>query len=243
MKVYFNFIDESTRIAEMTVYFNKTEFVLSLDDIQKSSWEGVTPVFSTNGRCGSEHGNTICPGSQCCSTHGWCAGNIGTLSDWCSVRKDVNTINFTYIGGQSKYDGVDIKGMKVQGNSDPIIDPTISTNRRCWPNNNKICPDTKCCGFDGWCGGNKPSYSPSYCAIYDTMIYEPPKFGIPPRLISKYKGVHSKYDGDGRQSVSYIVRENNLTDLLNDNLVLKCSKNDPLRNNNGSIYKWDTATE
>src|SRR5690606_27888268 len=28
--------------------------------------------ISTNGRCGPNHGNKICPNSQCCSASGWC---------------------------------------------------------------------------------------------------------------------------------------------------------------------------
>jgi len=55
---------------------------------------GVT--VSTNGRCGQPTA-TRCPGKQCCSNSGWCAGTQGTKSTWCS--KDGK--------GQSlgKYDG------------------------------------------------------------------------------------------------------------------------------------------
>tara|TARA_B110000503_G_scaffold104936_1_gene156610 strand:+ start:389 stop:1159 length:771 start_codon:yes stop_codon:yes gene_type:complete len=56
--------------------------------------KGIT--VSTNGRCGQPTA-TRCPGKQCCSNSGWCAGTQGTKSAWCS--KDGK--------GQSlgKYDG------------------------------------------------------------------------------------------------------------------------------------------
>lgn len=37
-------------------------------------------VFSTNGRCGPDFDNTVCPGNQCCSKWGWC----GEDPQWCS---------------------------------------------------------------------------------------------------------------------------------------------------------------
>ena len=45
---------------------------LSLEPVITSS------NISTNGRCGPEFNNTICPGKQCCSTSSWCAGTQGT---------------------------------------------------------------------------------------------------------------------------------------------------------------------
>ena len=46
-----------------------------------------TSNVSTNGRCGPRHGNKICPGKQCCSGSGWCAGTQGTRSAWCYSNK------------------------------------------------------------------------------------------------------------------------------------------------------------
>ena len=54
---------------------------------------------STNGRCGPEFNNTICPGKQCCSTSSWCAGTQGTKSDWCADKNGYKGRD----GG--KYDG------------------------------------------------------------------------------------------------------------------------------------------
>lgn len=53
---------------------------------------------STNGRCGPEFNNTICPGKQCCSGSNWCAGTQGTSSAWCYSNKKGRN------GG--KYDGI-----------------------------------------------------------------------------------------------------------------------------------------
>ena len=54
---------------------------------------------STNGRCGPIHGNTRCPGKACCSQWGWCGGEKGTKSDWCSQT------SMGHWGGE--YDGID----------------------------------------------------------------------------------------------------------------------------------------
>ena len=48
---------------------------------------------STNGRCGPNHGKTICPGNTCCSIYGWCGGVKGQNSAWC------------YNNGKGDYDG------------------------------------------------------------------------------------------------------------------------------------------
>ncbi len=54
---------------------------------------------STNGRCGPDFNNTICPGKQCCSYSNWCAGTQGTKSAWCysSTNKGRD---------DGKYDGI-----------------------------------------------------------------------------------------------------------------------------------------
>lgn len=41
--------------------------------------------ISTNGRCGSQYGNTMCGGNTCCSDYGWCGGNKSKGHDaWCA---------------------------------------------------------------------------------------------------------------------------------------------------------------
>jgi hypothetical protein len=65
-------------------------------------YDGTPPPssnVSTNGRCGPEFNNTICPGKQCCSTSSWCAGTQGTKSAWCADRNGYKGRD----GG--KYDG------------------------------------------------------------------------------------------------------------------------------------------
>ena len=40
--------------------------------------------ISKNGRCGPAHGRTRCGGKACCSQWGWCGGEKGKKSAWCS---------------------------------------------------------------------------------------------------------------------------------------------------------------
>ena len=90
-------------------------------------------------RCGPDFNYKRCPGkTQCCSQWGWCGGEIGNQSDWCSDNKHgAHSGNFD---GNSKYQK-----------------PTtykISTNYKCGPqNDNTHCPGTQCCSQFGWCGG------------------------------------------------------------------------------------------
>lgn len=65
----------------------------------------VTPAsaseeISKDGHCGVNFNNKRCPGKQCCSQFGWCGGEQGKASDWCSV----NVVN--HVGASDgKYDG------------------------------------------------------------------------------------------------------------------------------------------
>ena len=59
---------------------------------------------STDGRCGPSFGNKVCQGKACCSKFGWCGGQQGTSSDWCSDGQEGT--------GDGKYDGK------------PILQPT-----------------------------------------------------------------------------------------------------------------------
>jgi hypothetical protein len=52
-----------------------------------------------------------------------------------------------------------------------------------------------------------------------------------------YEGGQSKYDG-----AKETITTKNLTEALSNDMVLKCALNDPLNNNNGTIYKWDSGT-
>ena len=53
---------------------------------------------SRNGRCGPGHNYTKCSGNQCCSYSGWCSGNRGTYSAWCSLAGAVGRDNGIYDG-------------------------------------------------------------------------------------------------------------------------------------------------
>ena len=80
------------------------------DDGVWSPWDGGVEwdnhpwnpplVVSTNGRCGPFQGYTRCPGTQCCSSYGWCGGERGEYSGHCYDR------NRGSIGrDKGKYDG------------------------------------------------------------------------------------------------------------------------------------------
>lgn len=70
-------------------------------DIEKQY--GILESFEVtpDGRCGPKHNNTHCAGTQCCSKDGFCGGEIGVKSEWCSSKK----LNSRYSGWYSKYDG------------------------------------------------------------------------------------------------------------------------------------------
>jgi len=53
------------------------------DDDDEPEGENL-PKLSTNGRCGPNHGKTRCGGKACCSQWGWCGGEQGKRSAWCS---------------------------------------------------------------------------------------------------------------------------------------------------------------
>ena len=53
---------------------------------------------STNGRCGPQFNNTICPGKRCCSRSSWCGGAQGTNSAWCSYSGNKGRDNGRYDG-------------------------------------------------------------------------------------------------------------------------------------------------
>jgi len=49
------------------------------------------------GRCGPNHGDKKCTGTQCCSKTGWCGGEKGVNSNWC--------VNINKGWWSGKYDG------------------------------------------------------------------------------------------------------------------------------------------
>lgn len=67
------------KVAKRACYSNGT---VELSDINWGEY-GLkdAPGVTKSSQCGYSHGR--CPGTQCCSSAGWCAGTIGTYSDWC----------------------------------------------------------------------------------------------------------------------------------------------------------------
>ena len=78
---------------------------LQNSDVNWGDYAGPDPNVSTNGRCGDKGDNKRCPGSQCCSRQGSCAGSIGTKSDWCHEWVGDRRV---WVGGNASgsYDGV-----------------------------------------------------------------------------------------------------------------------------------------
>ena len=74
-------------------------------DVNWGDYAGPDPNVSTNGMCGDNGDNKRCPGSQCCSRGGWCAGSVGTKSDWCHEWVRDRRV---WVGGNASgsYDGV-----------------------------------------------------------------------------------------------------------------------------------------
>ena len=68
------------------------------------------------GRCGPKFRNTKCKGKTCCSKYGWCGGNVGTKSAWCSEPGNVG-----------------VQGGKFDG-SKPPPKPKNNSKRKHWRN-------------------------------------------------------------------------------------------------------------
>jgi hypothetical protein len=115
---------------------------------------------STNGKCGPNNNETICPGSQCCSDEGWCGGTKGdgtypTSGPWCAY--ETNYTQYKYGDARGTAGGI------YDGTSPPPPKPptrVVSTNGKCGPMNNEtVCPGKQYCalsgpvsGQDGKCG-------------------------------------------------------------------------------------------
>ena len=81
------------KAADEKAAAEKAAIIIAFDDL------GI-PV-TTNGRCGRLFG-ARCPGKQCCSGSGWCAGRQGEVSGWCSYS---NRGHFVGINN-GQYDGL-----------------------------------------------------------------------------------------------------------------------------------------
>lgn len=111
--------------------------------------------LSTNGRCGLDYGNTVCPSNQCCSSAnpttgykgGECGGIIGTKdTKFCTSSTGVKPVKF-----RGDYFGA------FDGNP-------IATDGKCgYNNNNTYCPNNQCCSSSGLCGGIKNTTDTTFC--------------------------------------------------------------------------------
>jgi len=90
--------------------------------------------ISTNGKCGKDNGNTICPSNECCSKYGYC----GTSEKHC--------------GSNCQSEFGTCKSSNIPSTTTKSSKPT-STNGKCGKdNNNTVCPSGQCCSKYGYCG-------------------------------------------------------------------------------------------
>ena len=131
-----------------------------------------TTGIITNNRCGPNHGNKRCPGNECCSSQGWCAGTKGTQSAHCS-QKDGAVYTGYYLG---KYDG--------------------RTDQRCGPNHGgKKCPGKECCSSSGYCGGHDGNKS-DWCTLQRSETTTSINGNETTSITQGYMGIdNGKYDG------------------------------------------------
>lgn len=220
-------------LADNELKLTKHNTVQAMIDCKGLNYTGVEHnKISTNGRCGIDHGNTICPGAQCCSKDGWCGGEIGNKSDWCSVEKKSGNYT-TWVGDQSEYDGIDINKMSVNYEfKRTITQPTPSS---CY---GKKCPGYMCCNQDYECGGDKTSYSRdgTYCTRSSYGYY----FMMP-------MGDRWYYDGDGTvpfpPPTITTQTEKDTAPLWAFSTKFKCASSDPFSRNNFTYYTWDQGSE
>ena len=105
--------------------------------------------ISTNGKCGKQGNNKICPANEYCSLWGWC----GTSND----HKN---------NSQAKFNGITIQKPESSSN--------ISTNGKCGKQgNNKICPANEYCSKWGWCGTSNAHKNNSQTKFNGSTIRKP----------------------------------------------------------------------
>ncbi|ORX77037.1 glycoside hydrolase/deacetylase, partial [Anaeromyces robustus] len=117
-----------------------------------------TGKISTNGRCGKDNGNTVCPDDLCCSQYGYC----GESSEHCGT------------GCQSEFGQC-----KTVAAKNPGKPGEVSTNGRCGPDYGyTVCPNNQCCSKHGYCGTKDEHCAPGCikdygkCNVYDFKTYK-----------------------------------------------------------------------
>lgn len=215
-------------MGDNKIKYKPGESSTNSDECSKYTYTGVNygGITSSGGSCGN---NKRCPGAQCCSRWGWCGGQKGERSDWCSTSINISDNIKVWAGFNNQYDGIDIKnfnsiktGVTTGGSSGPK--PT-----RCGPGIGK-CGGNECCGMNYYCGGSKPTYNSMHCAFIDwknTIGFD-----------VKSKGWYSQYDGDG--TTTSLSTET--VPVTSQNIVFRCATNDPLLRNNSTVYKWKDSS-
>jgi len=176
---------------------------------------------SKDGRCGPSI-EKRCPGSQCCSEYGWCGGQKGVKSDYCTSMQKIDETKHTLGGYYNYFDGIDINNFKMTVKEDVSNKPCGTGHGNC--PGNECCKLTKWVPMEGVCGGNKPDKS-NYCSI---PIWK----WSGGRFFTLWQGTGSQYDGDGSYEESPKL-------MTSENMVFKCKYWDPLRNNGQTVYKWE----
>jgi len=132
-----------------------------------------TNPISTDGTCGPNHGNTVCPGNECCGSDGKCAFNNEACGIGCQKKFGGYCLpkNYEHRTCEQCIECVDCtkdlfnalrcpftcSTTKVASTSTSSTVETnpISTDGTCGPNHgNKVCPGNECCGSDGKCAFN-----------------------------------------------------------------------------------------
>lgn len=202
---------------------NEIKYVLdsasSSIDCGSLKYTGKLIQRTFDGRCGV---GKRCPGTQCCSRWGWCAGSIGTMDDWYCMKSQKITDKYsTWNGEQLIGSGNDIKNMKITVSSSPN---PISTSGRCGASFGR-CPGNQCCSRWNWCGGSIGTYSAN-CTEY--------------KWPEGYVGYHSELDGDGNSASSPTTIKT--VPIHSEPIVFKCATYDPLGRDNTTIYKWENES-
>jgi len=106
---------------------------INIKDLKKKYTSGG-PV-STDGRCGTDYGNTVCPSGQCCSKYNYC----GTSDKHCKS------------GCQSEF-GKCKESTTTKPSSTKQSYPTATDGKCGKDNGNAVCSNGNCCSRYGYCG-------------------------------------------------------------------------------------------
>lgn len=134
--------------------------------------------ISTNGKCGPNNNNTVCPGNECCNKEGNCGFDIDNFcGESCQFGYGYCLpSNFRTMSCSQCIECVDCDKNPsialrcsfacIKKESSPKISNEISTDGTCGPrNNNKICPNNECCNKDGICGFTINDYCGDGCQL------------------------------------------------------------------------------